>query len=138
MKQVRETTAARSIRAIVIMRGKRHVATVQAHYGNSRVSVDVWHTDGTPLQQGSASGYGYDKFTAALSGLTIDGHKMTDHCGARKNPPRGATVWPRDAKEPRGYRFANYSAALDGYTDCYRESGLNYLTAIGYTIIQAI
>lgn len=84
MKQVRETTAARSIRAIVIMRGKRHVATVQAHYGNSRVSVDVWHTDGTPLQQGSASGYGYDKFTAALSGLTIDGHKMTDHCGARK------------------------------------------------------
>ena len=138
MRQVRETAAGSSIRAIVIMRGKRHVATVQAHYGNSRVSVDVWHTDGTPLQQASASGYGYDKFTSALSGLTIDGHTITDHCGARKKPPRGAKVWPSDAKAPRGYRFANWSAELGGYRDCYRESGLKYLEAIGYTVIDAI
>src|SRR5690606_3731490 len=138
MVYVRETNAGRSIRAIVIMRGKRHVATVQAHYGASRVTVSVWHNDGTPVQQARASGYGYDKFTAALSGLTIDGHRLTDHCGESRKPPRGAKVWPSDAKPPRGWRFANYSTDLGGYTDCYRLPGLAYLEAIGYSVINAI
>ena len=84
MKQVRESKAAQSLSVYIVLKGKRHVATVQAHYGESRCQVDVWHMDSTPLQQGSASGYGYDKFTAALSGLTIDGHTLGDHCGDRK------------------------------------------------------
>jgi hypothetical protein len=138
-KQVRETNAAKSIRAYVILNPKgRHVATVQAHYGNSLVMVDVWHNDGAPLQQGRASGYGYDKFTAALSGLVIDGHVMADHCGERLKPPRGNDVWSRDAECKRGYRFSNWSVEKAGWASCHKESGLDYLKALGYTIIAAI
>lgn len=181
MKQVRETNAAKSISAYVILdKRNRHVATVQVHYGNSTVSVDVWHNDATPLQQGRAGGYGYDKFAAALSGLTIDGHAMTDHCGARLKPPRGLKYFPHDYKPRKGYVLANHGKydatgkrwhiydareiarvelgddaefadvdarakeimqSLDlrsGYADCYRKSGLDYLTAIGYNVINAI
>jgi len=44
-KQVRETTAAHSIRAIVVLNKKgEHVATVQSHYSSSgTVTVDVWN-----------------------------------------------------------------------------------------------
>lgn len=139
MQQVRETKAGRAIGAFVIFnRIGQHVATVQAHYGNSRVNVDIWHTDGAPLQQSSASGYGYDKFTAAISGLTIDGHSMTDHCGEQRKPPRGKKCWQRGARIPKGYSFANWSAELNGWRNCYREAGLSYLTAIGCTVIRAI
>ena len=69
-KYVRETAAGKSISAYVIMKGARHVATVQAHFSNGgRCLVNVWHTDGREMQHASAGGYGYDKFTAALSGL---------------------------------------------------------------------
>lgn len=179
-KYVRETSAAKSIKAIVIMKGKRHVATVQAHYGNSRCLVNVWHNDGTPMQHGSASGYGYDKFTAALSGMTIDGHVMSDHSDGRLSPPKAVGYFPADYKPRRGYQLANYgeydaagkrfdsyewrdmaiaqlgeSAEWDdvealakqlradanltrGYSSCYKESGLSYLEALGYTVIGAI
>lgn len=106
------------------------------------------------LQQGRAGGYGYDKFTAALSGLIIDGHAMSDHCGGRKSPPKGRTTWPRDAKAPRGYSFNNFQTftygkdgervALGpdspayGYSSCYRLEGFKYLEAFGYRVIQAI
>lgn len=181
MKQVRESTAAKSISAYVILdKRNRHVATVQVHHGNSCVAVDVWHNDATPLQQGSASDYGYDKFAAALSGLTIDGHKMSDHCGERLKPPRGKRYFPLDYKPRKGYRLANYgqydatgkrrhindfreaaraqlgddasfetidnlaremqtdAQLIDGYDSCYRLSGLDYLTDIGYKVIGAI
>lgn len=179
-KYVRETAAGKSIRAIVIMKGARHVATVQAHYGSSRVLVNVWHNDGTPMQSGTAGGYGYDKFTAALSGLSIDGHTLTDHCGGRKKAPKALGYFPADYKAPKGYALANYGeydakgkrwhsfdfnelakeklgadaawedvSALSkqlkaetqltgGYGDCYRESGLKYLEALGYSVINAI
>lgn len=180
-KYVRETSAAKSIKAFVIMKGSRHVATVQAHYGNSRCLVNVWHNDGSaPMQHGSASGGGYDKFTAALSGLTIDGHVMSDHCGARLSPPKALGYFPADYKPRRGYRLENYgeydahgvrwtsysaqdsartqlgeSAEWDavgalakqlradanltrGYSSCYKESGLSYLEALGYSVISAI
>lgn len=44
-KQVRETSAAQSIRAIVVLNKKgEHVATVQAHFSNGgTVTVDVWN-----------------------------------------------------------------------------------------------
>ena len=47
--------------------------------GTVRVQVWDWGTD-KPVQEGKASGYGYDKLTAALSGCTIDGITLTDHC----------------------------------------------------------
>ena len=83
-KLVRDTGAGKSIAAWVIMKGKKQVGAIQAHYGNSRVTVNVWdHTTGGALQTGSASGYGYDKLTSALTGLTIGGVKMSNHCGER-------------------------------------------------------
>lgn len=132
-------------------------------------------------QSGHAGGYGYDKFTAALSYLNIDGHMMSDHCGQRAKPPRGLSYFPADYKPAKGYSLANYGKydattgkRLDsfvwrnqaekelgegapweavkarekeieaaavwvaGYDSCYRVEGLNYLSAIGYHVIQAI
>lgn len=108
-KYVRETAAGKSISAYIIMKGARQIATVQAHFGNGgRVLVNVWHHSGNvEMQHGSASGYGYDKFTAALSGLMIDGHEMTNHCGAYQKPPRGLKYFPSDFKPRKGYRLAN-------------------------------
>lgn len=150
MKQVRETQVGKSIKAYVILNRKgEYVAKVQAHFADSgRVTVDVWDAN-RPLQQGSASGYGYDKFSAALSGLTIDGHTMSDHCGVAKNPPRGRKTFPVDAKAPKGYTFANFVSAErakdygakegeEGWLSCYRLEGFRYLEALGYRVIQAI
>lgn len=180
---VRETSAGKSISAWVILKGRRQVATVQAHYSNSgRVLVNVWQRseaaersalaaerDGLQIkpekymspmsyQQGSASGYGYDKFTAALSGLYIDGHAMTDHCSRRgaPKPPKGRKTFPRGYQPPKGYQLANFVDGSkrwvdsgdkrhpdmgddeSGYRDCYRLDALKYLEAKGYTVISAI
>lgn len=217
-KYVRETAPAKSVSATVIMKGARHVATVQAHYGSSRVLVNVWQeseayrksftkahnaptTDSEldraayelfAFQQGTASGYGYDKFAAALSGLIIDGHTMGNHCEFWRKPPKGRATFPETAKAPKGWSFANWTrwsksrgksmhaydwrdmakaelfpnglpendaGAWDsiharaneleaewresddcesGYSDCYRATGLDYLRAIGYSLINAI
>lgn len=104
------------------------------------------------LQQGRAGGGGYDKFTAALSGMVIDGHRMSNHCEGGKKPPKGRKAWPSDAKPPKGYSFSNYrthgynaagervelAAEEQGYASCYRREGFEYLRALGYTVIQAI
>lgn len=106
------------------------------------------------LQQGRAGGGGYDKFTAALSGMVIDGHALSNYCGVSRKPPKGRKTWPRDAKAPRGFGFSNYQTftygpapdyariplpeAEQGYSSCYRKEGFKYLEAFGYTVIQAI
>ncbi len=144
-KYVRETKAGKSIRALVILNKKgQHVATLQASFSDNPAGsvclVNVWHTgpDHIEMQHARAGGYGYDKFSSALAGMTIDGHAMTDHCGARLKYPKGLDHFPRDFKAPKGYRVANYRKDADGYSDCYRLPGLEYLTAIGYRIIEAI
>lgn len=195
-KYVRDTAAAKSLAAYVILNKKgEEVATVQAHYSNGGTClVNVWDHK-TDLQHDKAGGYGYDKFVSALDGMTIDGHVMTNHCsrlGAPK-PPKGRKTFPRDYKPKKGYTLANYTSfsketgnsmhrydwiekaiatlGIDekdsetknsrweeiqekayeleiawqqsddcetGYSDCYRESGLDYLKALGYKVIQAI
>lgn len=164
-KYVHDTAAGRIISAYVILnkRGK-HVATVRMFHGSS-VLVNVWNHDADAqlrcaktrklkdvdtnwahklfyFQHGRAGGYGYDKATAALSGLIIDGHEMTNHCDARLKPPKGTTLFPRDYKVPPGYALANWLPAKDGkpegYMDCYRREGLEYLKAIGYQVITAV
>ena len=160
---VRETKAAKRLTAYVIMKGSRYVATVQVYFGDMTCTVNVFQTDKasyrsaatarlpmaddaakrkawdkTHFQRSTANGYGYDKETAALSSCIIDGHMLTNHCGWNRKLPKGMKAWPRTAKAPRGYQFANYSAELDGYTDCYRRSGLDYLREIGYNVIRAI
>lgn len=94
--------------------------------------------DNFAFQSARAGGYGYDKFASALSGLMIDGIPMTDHCGGRAKYPKGLDYFPRDYRPAPGYRVANYKKEKDGYSDCYREPGLEYLRAIGYRVIEAI
>lgn len=145
MKQVRDTSAGKSISVYVILNKKGvHVATVQAYFGNA-VTVDCWHAyqrgKETPeLQQGRAGGYGYDRFTAAISDFVIDGHRITDHCSRYNAPnkPKGRDTYPDNFKTPKGYLLANYDTQKGGWLDCYRRSGLNYLSDLGYNVIHAI
>jgi len=193
-KYVNDTNAGKSISAYVILNRKGvHVATVKAFHGNSCL-VNVHDFNGE-FQHATASGYGYDKFTAALSGMTIDGHEMSNHASHDGAPkiPKGRKTYPLDYKPKKGYSLANYTkvskatgytiytsdwydkayealgiadsdadtknARWDevkekafelskaweesddcerGYSSCFRESGLDYLRALGYKVIQAI
>lgn len=126
--------------------------------GAGRLTVYVvdYFGDTRTCTRGTAGGYGYDKFTAALSGLSIDGHKMADHSGrdetsakllkaygkARMAGEDGDTAFTRARK--LGYYFTNWSEGgyqpneWEGYQSCYRETGLDLLRTLGYRIIQAI
>jgi hypothetical protein len=158
-KYVRETKAGKSITAYVIMKGRREVAKVLAHYSDAGVClVNVWQdSDGVSkcakangglysgktnelfqFQHATAGGGGYDKFSAALSGMWIDGHRMTDHCGTAKKPPNGCPVFPVGYKAPRGYQLANWDPGEAGWRSCYRLAGLDYLRDIGYTVVQVL
>lgn len=138
MKQVRETSAGKSISAYIILNKKgEEVATVQAHYSNGgRVMVDVWQTslalnncckrpdlwsqlpagkdyrsaayDLWGLQQSKADGTGYDKLAAALAGLIIDGHTLADHSG----------LVPEDEKK-RSALLKKYQRDPRAYSDEY-------------------
>lgn len=195
-KYVYDTKAAKSISAYVILNKKGvHVATVKAHFsdgGNCLVNV---HDFNGEFQHATAGGYGYDKFAAALSGMTIDGHKMSNHASSEGAPklPKGRKTYPNNFKTPKGYSLANWTKiskatggtiyrdewikrayeALgiadesndvknerwdevekkafelshawelsddceSGYSSCFRQTGLDYLKAIGYQVIQAI
>lgn len=154
-KYANEMPAWAKAKGIVIFKGARHVAAIYCAYprdGMGRLRVTCFQAceaaektaktlakmgrDGDGyVQHGSAGGCGYDKLTAALSGMVIDGHKLTDHCGENKKPPKGAKVWPRNAKAPRGYAFANYDSKANGYGSCYRQPGLRYLQDLGYTVV---
>jgi hypothetical protein len=151
MKQVRESNAAKSLTVYVIMKGNWKVATVHVLHGSTgKVSLDIWEAEKAREkshkasngkcpdygpQQATAGGYGYDKETAALAGLYIDGHLLTDHCSRLGAPKR--TSYPRDYLK-RGYHTANWCKELNGYSDLYRDSGLKYLEAFGYNVIRAI
>lgn len=78
MKQVRETKAAKSISAYVVLRDGKEVATVQFHFGDTgRVQCDVY-TSYRLTHQGVADGYGYDKQSVAASGAVIEGYEIED------------------------------------------------------------
>lgn len=164
-KYVHDTEAGKSIDAWIILnkRGKE-IACVRSHYSKGGVClVNVFNYGGEetnksakskPFQAAHAGGQGYDKFTAALSGMEIDGHKLGNHCEYSKKPPVNG-VWPQDFKAPKGWRLANYKTTEQvevngsyervdlppekcGWTDLYRLDGLNYLEDIGYRVIKAI
>ena len=108
VKFVRESAAGKAISAWTITNGRgEYVATVQAHSAPSGgVSVDVFDS-GRDVQHGSASGYGYDKLTAALSGLVIAGHTLADHCEVSLSPPHGEPGFLVGYRR-KGYQTANY------------------------------
>src|SRR5512135_2997070 len=63
---------------------------------------------------GKANGYGYDKLTAALSGLSVDGVEFTDHCATDKAAARllkrarsGVPTADLLKGKARAYDFAN-------------------------------
>jgi len=108
VKFVRESAAGKAISAWAITNGRGEcVAKVQAHFAPSGgVSVDVFDS-GRDVQHGSAGGYGYDKLTAALSGLVVAGHTLADHCDVSLRPPRGLPGFPPDYRR-KGYQTANH------------------------------
>lgn len=121
---VSDKAAVKSVSAYVILSPKgKHVATVKAHWGDSTCLVNV-HDDLAGFQYARASGGGYDKFTSALSGLTIDGHKMSDHCGERLKKPRKG-FFPANCKPRKGWQTANYSTY-------YREDSGKYTPRHSY------
>jgi hypothetical protein len=185
MERIRDKKAGRAISAYVILKGSRRAATVHVLRGSGGgVQVDIWqepeaasrsraallkaggklppkpgeYIEPMALQQAKAGGHGYDKFTACLSGMWVDGHKLTDHCGESLKKPRGKKYFPQGFKAPEGYRLANFGTfqestgrkvdpwapetetgeRVNGYSDCYRQAGLQYLAAVGYTVIEAL
>lgn len=135
-KYVREKAAAKSIAAYVVLQGKKKIATIQVYHGTGSCLVNVWNVGGE-LQVGRASGYGYDRFTAALNGLKVGKHKLNDHCGESLKPKKGAKGFPNGFKPPKGYALANWSREHECWLDCYRHSGMKLVEA-HYTVIQAI
>jgi hypothetical protein len=126
--------------------------------GQDHVSFAAFDLFG--LQQGRAGGYGYDRFTAALSGIWIDGHCMADHCGKNAQSEKllkgyraavaasmanpevvNSSEWRKtwNAKADKiGASFANWSTETNGYMDLYLLDGLRRLEKMGYQVIQAI
>ena len=116
--------------------------------------VDVWGI-GEMIHQGKAGGYGYDKFTSALSGAVIDGHTIYNHSVGNynkdnpqypdlnqlmqrygRNSNKQDEAYWRNEADKIGASFTNYH---DGkYTSLYYVSGLDRLRSFGYKIIQAI
>lgn len=119
--------------------------------GRLRVSIRDCFGDTCVFSNSYAGGYGYDKIVASLSNLTIDGHKLTDHCGEDDTSKRLLKAWHKaedkrkaeDKARKLGYFFTNWSGiggyccptGQDGWQSCYRASGLDYLSAIGYKIL---
>src|SRR5690606_31099936 len=121
-KYVLETKAAKALSCYIIMRCNKHIATVRAHFADGGTCVvNVHHTRAArkfaEFQHATASGWGYNKFTAALRGLVIDGHTMVDDCEVKLKYPKGRASFPRDYKAPKGYRLANYAEGSERWKD---------------------
>lgn len=156
---VTDTAAGKSISAYIVLDKKgNEVATIRAHFGNSgAVLVNVFNRDGSPFQYGRAGGYGYDKFTAALSGLVVAGITLNDHCGTdektksilkayRKACEKIGIVeyngefqkaWNKKA-EKIGANFSNWDSKYTGFNSLHYASGLDKLKTAGFKVIQAI
>lgn len=120
--------------------------------GSDVGGLHVW------FQSASAGGYGYDKTTAALAGLIVDGHTLADHCGnvpeadkakdrlfaayckaaaATDNTAEMRAEWSEKARKI-GARFANWNREANRYDSLHFESGLSRLEAFGYRVAQAL
>ena len=142
----------------------KHISKAPDYYKTEESRLDWAAYDAMEMQQSSAGGYGYDKFTAALSGLIIDGHTIANHCGQVPEAEKARAALMRqyckahdtsaaritanvngkdykywDKKAARiGASFANYTTDKERFTSLHFTSGLDRLTALGYTVIQAI
>lgn len=151
MKRFHDFAATKRISAYVVLHPEKGwVATIRAHHGESMVYAECVAKGVDRVQIGRASGYGYDKLTAAIDEFIIDGYMLTDHCAGRLPLPEGADVFPREFVPPPGYHMANFVSSArradhglrpggpDGWLDCYKQSGLRYLEDLGYDVRQIV
>lgn len=75
-------------------------------YADYRAATDI--CEDYSFQHDKRGGYGYDKFISALSGMVIDGHILSDHCGGRLKAKTDSGLFPHGTNAPKGYSFANY------------------------------
>lgn len=144
-KYVNETNAGKSISAYVILNKKgKCVGKVTAYFGESSVLVNVF-SDIDGFQSARKSGYGYDKFTAALDGLKMDGVELYDHSSRADATDRALKAIKKmshtlaiEYAEKRGMRVANWDNDKKQYTSVFMEGGLDRLKSFGYKVIQAI
>lgn len=135
--------------AIVVLNKKgEYIANVTALYTKSAVTVEVLEIGKGVTHTRKAGGYGYDRFTAALSGASIDGVRLHDHCGQDESTAKILHAYHKgriDVETAKkrahriGARFANAGHGPDGkYMSLYYESGLERLRVMGYRIIQPL
>jgi len=158
-KYVTDTAAGKSISAYIVLKNGKEIATVRAYFSNGGAClVNVYSMNGSEFQHKRTGGYGYDKFTAALSGLVIDGVTLNDHCGHNEQSEKmfkayrkacaaqGGEIayagefqkaWNKKAAKI-GAHFANWNRETTGFSSLHLASGLDRLRALGYTVIQAI
>lgn len=170
MKQVRENSNASAY--VVLNRKGQDVAHVQFRFADA-VQCDVWarkpgETFLSLVHQKKASGYGYDKSTAALAGAVIEGFRMADHCGRaedshelaktrfmsryRRAAIAGLTneqgnAWREKARKLgcslcNWYRQEWMPSGPDGkeyaWGSLHTLSGLERLTAAGFRVVQVL
>lgn len=110
--------AFRNVSAYVVLKGDKVVAKVALKYGNACTAYVHWI--GIEMQRGRATGYGYDKASAAVS-------------SAASRIPEAPYVTSADAEE-RGNRDAFLKAARADngkhWTDALRDAGFTVLQAV--------
>lgn len=148
------------VKAVEASKVKRDWGNRQDH--ESHATYDLFG-----MQQGAAGGYGYDKATAALSGIWIDGHQLADHSRMSPATERLMSQYKRECEGfkvttpiegqgvsvsyalPAGFhkewnlkaaKIGAYFTNFNGgrYTSIYLDSGLARLEKLGYRVIQAI
>lgn len=79
--KILDSPALSRARAIVILKDGEVKGTIRVAYpkGGAGTLRVVLHESGFDPQIGSASGYGYDKLSAALRGMVFGGIELQDH-----------------------------------------------------------
>lgn len=132
-----------------------------ATHGKRLIDRDATDAGGLHLclQAASAGGYGYDKTTAALAGLIVDGHTLAGHCGrvpeAEAAMTRLLAAYQRAASAASGAgdfdqaswgakarkigaQFDNWNREAGCYKSLHFEPGLDRLRTLGYTVIDVL
>jgi hypothetical protein len=143
MKQANEYKPYESITAKVVLGPDGEVAArVWMHFG-STVTVtiqDYTNPAETNTQTGRAGGGGYDRATAAMTGMTIGPVTINDDCDRVIEGQHSEA----EAAELAGLTLRQFKDAAyianhrpDGRGDVYWRSGLDKLAAFGYRVIWA-
>lgn len=139
--KIQDTKAMRQLSASVILKDGIVKGRCISHYSESGVVRVMLHEFGEEPQEAKAGGYGYDKETACLRGMTFAGVRLYDNCGESEeskaileNYLNGLLTYEQAEKaaEAIGARFANGGRSL------YMEPGLDRLRAVGYQIVNVL